>query len=404
MCGCEWASLPIQQRIARVCPLRHVLAANPQRFIDAIQLPFRQSSTETLTAEIMPLADACKFLERNARQLLRPRRLGARGRPAFLVGVRSEVRRVPWGTVLVIGPGNYPLMLPGIQIIQALVAGNRVVFKPAPGTAAVAAALSEAMLEAGLPAGLLTILDEPPDSLEAWWSRVHKVVVTGSEATGRAVMKKCAEHLLPSTMELSGFDAAIVLAGADLQRVVSCLKFGITLNGGHSCIAPRRVIVDQLIADQLSNSLASAGIDCGQTALQLHRTAHVSAMIDAVNQYPLRLGVSIFGPVGEAIRIARLLHAGSIVINDLIVPTADPRLPFGGAGASGFGVTRGAEGLLEMTRPQVISTRRGRLLLHLRPYRHQDEALLRGQFALTHGKHLRGRAGGLLRMMKAMKP
>ena len=63
--------------------------------------------------------------------------------------------------------------------------------------------------------------------------------------------------------------------------------------------------------------------------------------------------------------MARRVRAGSVCVNDLIVPTADPRLPFGGRGRSGFGVTRGAEGLLEMTVPKAISVRTGSFRPHL---------------------------------------
>ncbi|EHH69549.1 aldehyde dehydrogenase family protein [Gluconobacter morbifer] len=69
------------------------------------------------------------------------------------------------------------------------------------------------------------------------------------------------------------------------------------------------------------------------------------------------LGACIFGPVSAATRLARRLRSGSICINDLIVPTADPRLPFGGCGGSGYGTTRGPEGLLTLTRPVAISVR-----------------------------------------------
>ena len=60
------------------------------------------------------------------------------------------------------------------------------------------------------------------------------------------------------------------------------------------------------------------------------------------------------------------VRAGSVTINDLIVPTADPRLPFGGQGVSGFGVTRGAEGLLEMTAIKAVTIRTGRFPPSLR--------------------------------------
>ena len=83
--------------------------------------------------------------------------------------------------------------------------------------------------------------------------------------------------------------------------------------------------------------------------------------------------------------MARRVRAGSVCINDLIVPTADPRLPFGGRGRSGFGVTRGAEGLLEMTVPKVVSTRIGRFRPHLAASTSADIARYAAMTTLLHG-------------------
>ncbi len=81
-------------------------------------------------AEVLPLADACRFLERSGPAILRPRKLGGRGRPAWLWGVTGTITREPQGVVLILGPANYPFFLPGVQLVQALVAGNAVLLKP----------------------------------------------------------------------------------------------------------------------------------------------------------------------------------------------------------------------------------------------------------------------------------
>jgi acyl-CoA reductase-like NAD-dependent aldehyde dehydrogenase len=112
---------------------RRLIAAQAGALADAIgPAPGRPGRTraDSLSAEILPLADACRFLQRAAPALLRPRRLGARGRPLWLTGVDAELRREPFGLVLVIAPGNYPLMLAGVQTVQALAAGNAVAWKP----------------------------------------------------------------------------------------------------------------------------------------------------------------------------------------------------------------------------------------------------------------------------------
>jgi len=93
----------------------------------------------------------------------------------------------------------------------------------------------------------------------------------------------------------------------------------------------------------------------------------MDAAVRAANSCRFALGASVFGPPAVARSVGRRLRAGCVVVNDLIVPTADPRLPFGGAGASGFGATRGAEGLLEMTRAQAVVSRRRPVTLQYRP-------------------------------------
>lgn len=452
----EWAELSVKERARRVGRLRHLLASDPQRFIDAIDLPFRRSAVETIASEIIPLADASRFLERNAARILRPRKLGFRGRPMWLWGTRAEIHRQPLGRVLIIGPGNYPLMLAGIQTIQALVAGNEVLLKPAPGTGAVAIVFAEALRSCGVPESAITVLDESPEAARSHYGQVDKVILTGSVKSGQAVAHDLAEHLTPTVMELSGCDAAVVLAGADIRLAASCLRFGLAFNGSNSCIAPRRLLVEESVADELVKELSlalasvpslkiSADMQCHMRALgeeaiaggaklvfgewpdagtmtpllfdhakpcmqmqredigapmaSIVRITSISDVHAANARCPFRLGASIFGPPTVANQLARGLDVGSIVINDLIAPTADPRLPLGGAGVSGFGSTRGAEGLLEMTRPKVIQTVGRSPRFHLQMETPATEQLVRAQLRMSHGSSWSGRLGSLKQLV-----
>src|SRR5206468_207309 len=126
---------------------------------EALAAGMARPMADTLAAEVLPLADAAQFLVRSARAVLAPQRL-RRGRPLWLMGVRQEIRREPRGAVLILGPANYPLFLPGAQALQALAAGNAVCVKPAPGASAPMLALADLLRRAGLPEGVLEILDE----------------------------------------------------------------------------------------------------------------------------------------------------------------------------------------------------------------------------------------------------
>jgi aldehyde dehydrogenase (NAD+) len=126
-----------------------------------------------------------------------------------------------------------------------------------------------------------------------------------------------------------------------------------------------------------------------------------SDALRADSQCPYALTASIFGPTEDALRIVKFISAGFITINDLIVPTADPQLPFGGRGESGFGVTRGSEGLLEMTCPKVVSVRLGTWLPHTKLPEPSDEELLDGLLQFNHANGWIKKWKGLSQTIKA---
>ena len=445
-----WGQTPVRARLDVVRRLRHLIAERPQTLVAAIGDRYGRAPADTLALEVIPLADACRFLEREAARLLKPRRLGRRGRPLWLAGAEAEIRREPLGVVLIIAPGNYPLFLPGVQLLQALAAGNAVLLKPAPGCTAPLAALRDLLREAGLPAPLAQLLDEDIAGARATIEQgVERVVLTGSADTGRALLADLAPRLTSATLELSGNDAVFVLPCADLSLVADALAFGLRLNGGATCIAPRRVFVPQALAAELEHRLQSRLADLPPVPVatsilqRLHhlldeaqrtgcRIVGAAPRADASGMSPVlvadatpelallkadtfapvlalvpvrdceealrfdamcpyALAASVFGPAEPARRLAARIRAGAVTLNDLIVPTADPRLPFGGRRESGYGVTRGAEGLLELTCVKTVSLRRSRLRPHYQPTIAADQKLFGQYLCAAHGSSWIGR-------------
>jgi acyl-CoA reductase-like NAD-dependent aldehyde dehydrogenase len=379
----QWAATPIRERLRIVRVLRHLIAENADALAAAAAAVSDRPLAEKLVSEVLPLADACRWLERDSARILAPRRQGRRGRPLWLAGATFEVQRQPFGTVLVIGPGNYPLFLPAVQALHALVAGNAVRLKPAPGTRAVAVAFVRLAIEAGLDPALLETLDDTAEAARtAIDEGVDKVVFTGSSENGRAVLAQLAETNTPSVMELSGEDAVIVLADADLDLVARALRFGTTLNAGRTCIAPRRLVVVQSVAEGLLARLDAARIP----RLPIERVRDEMAAVGRANAHAFALGCSLFTrDLTRARALAAQIRTGFVVINDLIVPTADPRLAFGGVRASGFGTTRGAEGLLAMTYPHVVVLRRGQSRPHFDEPAPDDARLFSAYLRAVHG-------------------
>ena len=92
--------------------------------------------------------------------------------------------------------------------------------------------------------------------------------------------------------------------------------------------------------------------------VSMMEVADTAQAVTAHRMCPYALTASVFGPRRDARALAAQLRVGTALINDVVVPTADPRLPFGGRDQSGFGVTRGAEGLLEMTAIRTTAVQR----------------------------------------------
>jgi acyl-CoA reductase-like NAD-dependent aldehyde dehydrogenase len=457
-----WAAVPLPERLGVVRRARQAMAARAEEFAAAISPVLVRTKTDTLLAEVLPLLDACKFLERVAKELLAPRRLGSTGRPLWFYGVVAEIHREPLGHVLVIGPSNFPLFLPGVQTMQALVAGNTVTWKPGVGGGAVARLVAEVLRVAGLPSDALTVTDESVDAArEAIAAGADKVIFTGSSESGQSVLAQLARTSTPAVVELSGADAVVVTPSADLAGAAKAVAFGLRLNGGAVCMSPRRLFAERSTMARLRPLLEAELEKVGPVALDARTAARLRVLIDEAAsaggvlrgelnaeaqrpllvdhasagmsiaqsdffapvlalievgsmlqvperyaQCPYGLGVSIFCDRRNEKRarvLAKLLKAGTVLINDVIAPTADPRVPFGGRGDSGYGVTRGAEGLLEMTVVKTILVRRGGSMRHLDPTSDEDAMTVAGLIGTVHGGGMSARWTALKQMMKSLR-
>ncbi|HEY6841699.1 MAG TPA: aldehyde dehydrogenase family protein [Chthoniobacterales bacterium] len=451
----KWALVPTEKRIYLVRRFRELLAECAPALCKMTSRMQNRPECEILTSEIFPLIAACKFLERKAVSILAPQRLGKSGLPLWLHGVASEIHRDPFGVVLIIGPANYSLSLPGIQLLQALVSGNAVLLKPGLDGTSSACSLLGLFDAAGLSSGLATLL---PESIEAAQTAisagVDRVLFTGSAKVGAKILAELAPQLVPATMELSGCDALLVRVDGDLELVKRSLQFSLNLNSGATCIAPHRIFVAESKAAELENLLAvhfrgqphwrlaasvanrvrpalqdalarGAHIICGAIEedesivapiilggvspdCRLFRTDIFAPLIGTlrvkddeeavrrINDCPYALGASIFS-ANEAIArdISTRLRVGFITINDVIVPAADPRVPIGGRGRSGFGSTRGREGLLDLTFPKVVTVRRGRFRPHLDGNAEKNSELLYAYLKLAYAGRLRSRWNAL---------
>ncbi len=469
----QWAQQPIKERLKLIRSLRQLLPAMQDEFCKALQTDLHKPNAETVVAELLPVAGACQFLEKRAASILHPRKVSFFDTPSWLLGENDIVTRKPRGIVGIIGTWNYPMFLNGVQIVQALAAGNVVIWKPSEIAPQTAEVMTAWLRRAGVGDDLVHVLPAERD----WGAKLAEadidyVVFTGHDATGRKLAARLGERLIPSTMELSGHDAMLILNDANLDLASKAVHFGATVNCGQTCVAPRRIFVPRQLLTTMQekvlahfskpaeqrplampahqaqvNRMVIAACDEGAKVLipadgkpteqsgmpvvltevrpnmaiskealfapvtMLIPYEEQSEALDGIRQSDYGLALSIFAQDREmAKKLASQLPAGLVTINDVVAPVAHPATPFGGVGRSGWGITQGKEGLLELTIPQVISYRTNAWRPHFDPAGSTtvtDEAVVTGMLRWEHSptfwqrtKSFFGMLGAVRRAMK----
>jgi aldehyde dehydrogenase (NAD+) len=194
-----------------------------------------------------------------------------------------------------------------------------------------------------------------------------------------------AAHSLPE-LPASSFSGDIaeligdaIRSGARVILGDTATKNGVTSVTVPTVLSDARPEMNLLRSDLLAPVMSLVPVTSMDEALRFDRIC------------PYALGATVFGDDQEALRIARRIDTGCVVVNDMIAPTADPRVPFGGRRLSGFGVTRGLAGLEEMTQTKAIIHQRGNWLPHLDDTTPFDAKLLSGYLGMTHGRDWRRR-------------
>ncbi|MDY0050168.1 MAG: NAD-dependent succinate-semialdehyde dehydrogenase [Halothiobacillaceae bacterium] len=173
---------------------------------------------------------------------------------------RSVVVHEPLGPVLAVMPWNFPLWQVFRFAAPALVAGNVGLLKHASNVPQCAVLIEDVIREAGVPAGVFQTLMIRSGQVDAVVrdARVRAVSLTGSEPAGRAVARAAGESLKKAVLELGGSDAFIVLEDADLAWTVERAVQSRFANAGQSCIAAKRFLVVEAVADDFVARLAEA--------------------------------------------------------------------------------------------------------------------------------------------------
>ena len=166
----------------------------------------------------------------------------------------------PIGVIFCVEPWNFPYYQLARVAGPHLMAGNTLVVKHAGCVPQCAIAFEKLLLDAGAPDGLYTnlIISHGQSDRVVDDARIKGVALTGSVAAGRSIAARAGQNLKPSSMELGGSDAFIVLEDADLDHTIKWAIWGRMYNTGQTCCAAKRFIVVDTIADKFLEKFQAA--------------------------------------------------------------------------------------------------------------------------------------------------
>ena len=409
------ANRPADARRQNLTKLREIVKDHAERLCDAMKRDFGKPLVEAYASEIATVVMEIDYHLKHFEKWMEPE---SPGESIYTFPSKSRIYRQPFGSVLIIGPWNFPVHLTFMPLIGALSAGNTVVLKPselAPATSAEIRSLIASRFE---PEELAVVEGDAEVTTELLRQPFDKIFFTGSPRVGRIVMKAAARHLTPVTLELGGKSPAIVHRDAQLDVSVRRIWWGKTINAGQTCIAPDFVAVHESQRDSFIKESKKVltdfypdGYRPGENYTKIVNEDHFERLSFLLEDCDVLLGGrtdpesrfieptliaadwddeimedEIFGPLlplvtwsDETEIIGRLtghdpplalymftrdeafqktiiqeVPFGGGCINDTIAHLVNPKLPFGGVGTSGMGAYHGKYSFDTFSRRQSV--------------------------------------------------
>jgi succinate-semialdehyde dehydrogenase/glutarate-semialdehyde dehydrogenase len=251
-CFETWRHTSFAERAAVVAKAAAIMRARIDEFARPVTLEMGKLIDQA-RGEVVLSADIIDYYAENAERFLAPEHL----KPS---SGEAEVESSPFGVLFGVQPWNFPYYQLARFAAPNLMAGNVVMVKHAGCVPQCAIAFEKLWMEAGAPVGAYTnllishdqvnrVIDDP---------RIKGVALTGSVEAGKSVAGRSGQNLKKSTMELGGSDAFIVLEDADLDQTVKWAVWGKMNNTGQCCVAAKRFMVVEELADRFLGEFQTA--------------------------------------------------------------------------------------------------------------------------------------------------
>jgi aldehyde dehydrogenase (NAD+) len=248
----------ISFRMLYLFKLKEVIQNKEEKILEALKKDLGKSDFEAYTSEVGFVLKSLDYTLKNIRNWAKTKKVR---RPIFMPISKSYVKYEPHGTVLIIGPFNYPFQLIMEPLIGALAAGNTAIIKPSDKTPETVEILKEIIEEVFDKEHVDVVTGNREAVSELIHSDFDYIFFTGSVPVGKIVMEAASKNLTPVTLELGGKSPAIVHKDADIDKAAARIVWGKYYNAGQTCIAPDYIYVHEDVKDRLLEGLIKEIVD-----------------------------------------------------------------------------------------------------------------------------------------------
>jgi len=248
----------ISFRMLYLFKLKEVIQNKEEKILEALKKDLGKSDFEAYTSEVGFVLKSLDYTLKNIRNWAKTKKVR---RPIFMPISKSYVKYEPHGTVLIIGPFNYPFQLIMEPLIGALAAGNTAIIKPSDKTPETVEILKEIIEEVFDKEHVDVVTGNREAVSELIHSDFDYIFFTGSVPVGKIVMEAASKNLTPVTLELGGKSPAIVHKDADIEKAAARIAWGKYYNAGQTCIAPDYIYVHEDVKDRLLEGLIKEIVD-----------------------------------------------------------------------------------------------------------------------------------------------
>ena len=242
-------------RICQLQLLADAMRKNETVLEEALKKDLGKSAFESYATEIGFVLADIRYTIQNLQKWSAPKRVRT---PLYLFPGKSKIQKEPYGSVLILGPYNYPVQLLAEPLVGAIAAGNCAVLKPSELTPHVSKAMYQIVHSTFKEEYIACVEGGVEVNQELLSQKFDYIFFTGSERVGRIVMKAAAENLTPVTLELGGKSPVIIEKTANIKEAARRIAWGKLLNAGQTCVAPDYVLVDESRKQQFLTEMKNA--------------------------------------------------------------------------------------------------------------------------------------------------